>query len=139
MAGITLIHAIKEFVRELGCPDDRETLINRVTEAIEWLLLNGGGDILHEWRIPVRRGKTTLPRTLETPVKFKFERCAVGGFGTFTTEYSSYSSIGVKPCYGFTDWDPLFETKANRVATQFEPPRCGIQVIATTAKSIDCG
>lgn len=139
MAGITLGHAIGEFIRELGCPPDRESILRRITEAIEWLLFNGGGDILHEWRVPVRRGRTTLPRSLETPVKYKFENCAIGGFGTFTTAYSSYSPIGVKACYGFDDWEPLFEVKANSVAVQHQPPANGVRVIMTCTNREDVG
>lgn len=134
-AGITLASAIREFSAELGCGSDkdREDIIRFITKAIEYLLLNGGGDILREWKIPVRNGRFTLPRDVDTPVKYKFAETAAYGFGTFNSPYFSYSSNGIQNCCGYFDWDNYrIALSANRVATQFYPPNHGVRLVATT-------
>jgi len=134
MINITLSKALSVFARELGCGgfDDREILIDEVTRAIEWLLANGGGDILREWVVTVRDGRFTFPRDLETPIKFKFTRHAKGGFGVFHSSYYSYGSQGISNCCGYFDWSVNIEVRANRVVTEYYPPKCGVRLIATT-------
>lgn len=139
--GITLVKAIECFSRELGCGDDndRENLIDEITQAIEYLMLNGGGDILREWKLVVKNGRFTFPKDLETPVKYKFSRLPNAGFGSFHSPYVSYSSTGIKTCCGYYDWEHQFAVSANKVATAFPPPKCGVRVFATTRDERDVG
>lgn len=143
MAGIILAKAIDYFAEELGCvandSDGRDYLIDKITEAIEYLLLNGGGDILKEWVVPVRNGKFTFPRDLETPVKYKLSRIPNLGYGTFSSAYLSYSSNGLQDCCDYYDWDPKFAIHANKVATAYQPPSCGSRILATTTDDRDVG
>jgi hypothetical protein len=142
MAGITLAKAIQVFGRELGCTDadtQRDYLIDEITDAIEYLMLHGGGDILKEWILPVNLGKTTLPRDLETPVKYKFGSLPNSGFGTFHSPYLSYSSQGIVTDRGYNEWNPRLAVSANRVFTQYEPPKCGVRLVATTRNCDDVG
>jgi len=141
MSGITLGNAIKCFSAELGCgtDQDRESLIDEITQSLEFLLFNGGGDILREWKVVVRNGRFTFPRDLETPVKYKFGRLANAGFGSFHSSYVSYSSAGVRSCCDYYDWEHIFAVSANRVATQYHPPKCGLRMIATTRECEDVG
>ena len=142
MPGITLGKAIEKFSRELGCSDDndRDALIDTITQAIEHLMFNGGGDILREWKIVARNGRFTFPKDLETPVKYKLSRLPNAGFGSFHSPYLSYSSTGIKNCCGYYDWNShQFAVSANKVATTFHPPRCGLRLIATTRDTRDVG
>lgn len=140
-AGITLAKALQAFSRELGCgsSNDREALIDKIIESIEFLLFNGGGDILREWRVLVSNRRFTLPTDLDTPVKYKFGEAANSGFGTFHSSFLSYSSNGVRNCCDYYDWDGKFAISANKVATQFNPPLCGARLIATTTDYEDVG
>ena len=140
MAGaLTLAKAIDVFSRELGCTE-REELLDSVAAAIEFMLLNGGGEILREWKIVVRDGRFTFPRDLETPVKYKFSRLPDAGFGTVHSAYYSYSSNAVGRCCGYNDYESIqIETKANRVFSKFRPPKCGVQLLATTRDEKDVG
>lgn len=140
-ASITVAEAIAKFSRELGCgesEDKRAEIIGAITEAQEFLQLNGGGDILREWRLPVRYGKSTLPRDLETPVKFKWGQTANSGFGIFNSPYTNYSSQGVQNCCGL-EWESQFNVHANHAAVQFQPPKCGVRLVATTRDKRDVG
>lgn len=141
MANITLARAIKVFTSELGCSgtNARENLIEEITIAIEWMMHSGGGNILREWRIPVRRGRFTLPRDLETPIKFKFGRNASAGFGMFSSPYHSYGSNSIQDCSGYYDWGSSIEVKANTVPTQNCLQSSCVQVIATTRNDRDVG
>lgn len=141
MSGITLGKALEYFSSELGCGDgfDRDQLINIVVEAIEFLLLNGGGGILREWKVVVRNGRFTFPRDLETPVKYKFSRLPNAGFGSFHSPYVSYSSNGIQSCCDFYDWNHTFAVSANKVATTYHPPQCGLRLLATTREDLDVG
>lgn len=140
--GITLAKALKTFSSEIGCggEDSRENLIDRIQEALEFLLFNGGGNILREWKLTVRKGRFTLPLDLETPIKYKIGRTANEGYGTFNSPYYSYGSQSISSCCGYYEWEQLrAEIKANKVATQFHPPEKGIQVVATTKDCRDVG
>jgi len=138
--GITLAKAIAKFSRELGCSDEdnRESLIDEITSATEFLMLNGGGDILREWVVPVRNGRSTLPRDLNTPIKYKWGRLANSGFGTFASPYLNYSSQGIQNCCGL-DWKTTFNIRANKTPVQYQPPCCGVRVVATTRDKRDVG
>lgn len=137
-AAITLAKAIEVFKAELGC-QDRDEVIDEITAAIEYLLYNGGGDILREWRIPVVEGRFAFPRDLETPIKYKLGRYATGGYGIFHSAYLSYSSRGVDSCDGYYDWDVgKFSVAANPIPVQFFPG-CRVQVLATTKDERDVG
>lgn len=140
MAGITLAVAIQSFERELGCLGDRELVIATIAEALEFALhQGGGGNILREWRLPVRNGLVSLPRDLETPIKFKFAHSANGGFGVFHSPYLSYSSAGVRTTSGYTDWNPQYELQAGYTPTQFAVPPCGARLVLTTTNYEDVG
>lgn len=139
MAGITLAKAMKVFNRELSCGADREELIDQITQAIEFLLLHGGGDILREWKVVVREGVFTLPRDLATPVKYKFSRLPNMGFGSFNSPYYSYSSNALKKCCSYNDWNVNFEVKAQSAATQYPMPSCGGRIMITTKNPEDVG
>jgi len=142
MSGITLGKAIAVFQRELGCnsEDDRDAIIDKITEAIEFLMFNGGGDILREWQVVARNGRFTFPEDLDTPVKFKFSRLPNAGFGSFHSSYVSYSSAGIRNCCGYLDWsDRIFAVSANKVATEYYPPKCGVRIVATTRDPRDVG
>jgi hypothetical protein len=139
-ASITVAEAITKFAHELGCgeDDDREKIISAITEAQEFLQLNGGGDILREWVVPVKFGKSILPRDLETPVKFKWGQTANSGFGIFQSPYLNYSSQGVKNCCGL-EWKAEFNSHANHAVVQYQPPKCGVRLVATTRDKKDVG
>lgn len=140
MPGITLGKALTTFASELGCGEDndRDALIDTVVQAIEHLMFNGGGDILREWKVIVRNGRFTFPKDLETPIKYKFSRLPNAGFGSFHSPYLSYSSTGIKNCCGYYDWDNhQFAVSANKVATTYHPPKCGLRMIATTRDTRD--
>ena len=93
--GITLEKAIRAFSRESGDIEDRDLLIDRIVGGVEFVLLNGGGKILREWRVVARNGLFTFPRDLETPVKYKYGRLPNLGFGTVQSPYFSYSSLQI--------------------------------------------
>lgn len=139
MAGITLAKAKTVFTRELDCNIDSEELLDEITSAIEFMLYNGGGDILREWKVLAKDGRFTLPRDLGTPVKYKFARLPNLGSGTFHSPYYSYSSNAVKRCCGYTQWDEDVEAKANTTPVQFQPPKCGVRILATTKNKADVG
>lgn len=137
-SAITLATAIEVFEKEYGC-SDRSEAISEIAAAIEYLLLNGGGDILREWRIPVVNGRFAFPRDLETPIKYKIGRYASGGYGIFHSAYLSYSSRGVLDCGDYLSWDNnKFAVAANPVQVQFFP-NCRVQVLATTEDERDIG
>jgi len=141
MAGITLAQAMRVFSSELGCgTGDREVLIDAITEALEYFMLSGGGDILREWVLPVAHNqKTTLPEDLETPVKYKFSDMPNAKFGTFYSAYLTYSSQGVLDMDGYWDWNPKLLVGAARVSTQFQPPPQGVRIVAVTDNEKDVG
>lgn len=137
---ITLAKALRTFASELGAEvDSRESLMDSIVESIEYLMLNGGGEILREWVIPVQYGKFALPRDLRTPIKFKFGQTANMGFGSFYSPYFNYSSHGVLDYTGFYDWNPKFSISANPTSVQFQPPAQGIRLVATTRNPRDIG
>jgi hypothetical protein len=140
--GITLYQAIRIFQGELGCGDEdsRESTLEAVRASIEYLLLNGGGDILREWVVPVRNGRFTFPRDLETPVKYRCGRKADFGFGAVQDAYFPYSSQSISSCCGYGNWDELrIAVKPNKVYTQFQPPKQGLRLVATTKDDRDVG
>lgn len=134
---ITLARAIKAFEAQLPHDACREDVLDAIQESLEWMLLSGGGKILREWEVIARNGVFTLPRDLETPVKYKFSQLAVDGSGIFHTAYYSYSSNSIQNTEGYLDWK--FGVKANPVATQFFPPICGCRILATTTNKADVG
>ena len=145
-SGITLDHAIRVFGREMGCygaelgTQGREDIVDAIQNGIEYMLLNGGGDILREWVIPVTDSIFTFPRDLETPIKYKFGDSAKNGFGTFFSGYYSYTSQGVQDCTPYSEWNTNnFSTLVNTVPTQNQPPCCGVRLIATTRDPKDVG
>lgn len=140
-ASITVAEAIDKFSRELTCgdsEDSRSNIITAITEAQEFLQMNGGGDILREWIVPVRFGRSTLPRDLQTPVKFKWGQTANSGFGIVNSPYLNYSSQGVQDCCG-VEWEGRFNIHANHAVVQFQPPKCGVRIVATTRDPRDVG
>lgn len=134
MAGITLAKAIEVFQREVASlsPDVVKDVI---TTSLEFMLINGGGQILREWKVLAKQGKFTFPRDLESPVKYKLSNDASWGFGTFASPYHSYSSSSIKSCCGYADWN--IETKANRVFTQYDLPKSGVYLYYTTRSQQD--
>lgn len=134
---ITLARAIKAFEAQLPHDASREDVLDAIQESLEWMLLSGGGKILREWEVIARNGVFTLPRDLETPVKYKFSPLAVDGSGIFHSSYYSYSSSSIQNTQGYIDW--TFEVKANAVASQFFPPKCGCRILATTTNPCDVG
>lgn len=142
---ITLADAIKKFSQELGCTvqegdeDARSDIIDKITEAIEHLLTNGGGKILREWIVPVQGRRATLPRDLELPVKWKVGCIANSGFGSFHSPYLSYSSSGILNCEGYSDWSPRMMVAPNKTPIQYGIPVCGCRVVATTKEQCDVG
>lgn len=139
MSAITLEKAIQVFQREVGSIDDRDTLIDEITEGIEFVLLNGGGEILREWMIIARNGKFTFPRDLETPVKYKFSKFPTANMGTFVSPFFSYSSNVLQASSDFLDWEPRLSQMANRVFTQFDLPSGGVRLVLTSKDERDCG
>ena len=139
--GITLAKALECFARELGCGDsrDREALLDEVRSSVEFLMFNGGGDILRQWQVVARQGRFTLPRDLITPVKFKYCDVPDFGYGTFNSAYFSFGSHAVKDCCNFYEWGHHFEIAANKVATQHKPPSQGVRLLATTRLESDVG
>lgn len=137
--GITLEKAIRAFSRESGDIEDRDLLIDRIVEGVEFVLLNGGGKILREWRVVARNGLFTFPRDLETPVKYKYGRLPNLGFGTVQSPYFSYSSAAVDITKDYCDWGKGIELKANSVCTQYQPPASGVFLCATTKNDEDVG
>ena len=140
---VTLSKALSVFAKELGCSvnGSRELLTNIVTRSVEYLLLNGGGDILREWKLPVSNGRTTLPRDLRTPVKYRISAgcCGVNSLGAFSSPYFRYSSNSVTSCCGYNDWDPQFSVSPNYVYTQYKLPSYGARLLATTTDERDVG
>lgn len=134
---ITLARAIKAFKAQLPHDACREDVLDAIQESLEWMLLSGGGKILREWEVIARNGVFTLPRDLETPVKYKFSQLAVDGSGIFNSSYYSYSSRSIQNIEGYLDWN--FQVNANPVATQFFPPKCGCRILATTTNKKDVG
>jgi hypothetical protein len=132
MSAITLAKAKEVFARTATV--DNSLLLDKISEAIEFLLINGGGDILHEWDIKCKEGRVTLPTDLGTPIKYKFGRDANLGYGTFNTPYFSYGSNSYRDSDGYFFWDMNIEQKSNRVFTQFRPPVCGVRILATVKK-----
>lgn len=141
MAGVTLAKALSVFEKEVGVYQSRDSLIDDVTAQIEFLLLNGGGEILHEWTLYIKHGKFTFPYDLEAPVKFRFTNQPGIGVGIFNSPYYSYSSGSIQNCCGYSDWDGNRSTEvlANRTPTQFQPPPCGGYIMATTTNYRDVG
>lgn len=138
--GITLAKAISVFEGELGCGNSREFLIDIIQTSIEYMLFSGGGEILREWQVPVRNGVFTFPRDLETPVKYRCGRTASQGYGTFNSAYYQYSSQSIQNCCDYGDFDSLrLNIRPNKTPTQFQPPKKGVRVLATTRECKDVG
>ena len=143
-AGITLERAIKAFATELGCSGDgeeidREYFIDKVWAGLEFLLFNGGGKILREWKIVGKNNIFTLPRDLETPIKYKLSPLPSADYGVFSTPYYSYSSNALKTFNGYRDFDKNLALHANYTPVQFQPPKCGVRLVATTRNKKDVG
>lgn len=137
---ITLAKAIEVFSQELGCSSQREDLIDLIQSSIEYLLFSGGGNILREWQVTVRDGVFTFPRDLETPIKYRCSRTATFGYGTINSAFFPYSSQSISNCCGFNDWDSLrININANKVPTEFKPPKTGVRLVATTRDCRDVG
>lgn len=136
---ITLEKAIDVFKQEVGHDGTRSELVDAVAEGIEFVLLNGGGELLREWEIIVRDGRFTFPRDLETPIKYKFSRFPSTGFGTFVSPFFSYSSNALQIPDDYLPWQPHIEKKINRVFTQYDPPSCGVRLVFTTKDNKDIG
>lgn len=144
MAGITLGRAIDIFSREIGAIGSdfsRDRMIDDITAAIEYMLLNGGGNILREWVVPVSRdGRTTLPRDLATPVKYKYSIHPNSGRGDFATAFYPYNNNSIPKCCDYFDWSPsTFYVNPHKVTTSFQPPRGGGRLVATTRSDDDVG
>jgi len=143
--GITLGDAIRVFQKELGCggfddEDVRETVLDAIHSALEYMLFSGGGEILREWIVTVRDGRFTFPRDLETPIKYRFGETANSGFGTVFSGYYAYSSQSVKTYAGFSEWDDYrISSNVNKVPTQFQPPKSGAHLCLTTRNKDDVG
>lgn len=142
--GITLETAIKVFQKELGCAGageetDREYFLDQIWSAMEFLLLNGGGDILREWQIVAKNNNFTFPRDLETPLKYRLSTLPGGNFGVFNTPWYSYSSNALKTFNGYRDWDISPQVNMNRVFTQYRPDCNGVRLLATTRNPKDVG
>lgn len=139
--GITLAQAIGVFERELGCTggDGRDAILDAIQDGIEFMLFHGGGELLREWIVTVRRGRFTFPRDLETPIKYKVGCTAEQGFGTIRSSFYPYSSQSITNCCGYNDWDINISVAANRVATQFHPNEKGVRLLATTRDDNDVG
>lgn len=139
MPAINLSKALQVFGREIGCSDSRDFLLDTIQAALEFMLMNGGGDILREWKTIARGGRFTLPPDLEMPIKWKWTPDPTFGYGTFNSAYFSYSSQGVRDCCGYNEFDPHFLINANKVPTQFAPPIGGVRLVATTRDKRDVG
>lgn len=141
MAGITLARALKAFASEVGCgdSDDTDELIDSIQEGIEWMLFNGGGDILREWTVTASDGLFVLPRDLEVPIKFKYNKDFNAGYGTFHSAYFSYGSQSVSSCCDYLDWERNIQVNVSKIPIQYRPPKCGIRLVATTKNPLDVG
>lgn len=141
--GITLAKALDVFSGELGCGGEnyRDDLLDSVQASLEFLLLNGGGELLREWVVTVRNGKFTLPLDLETPLKYKVGSTATLGYGSINSPYYSYGSQSVSSCCGYSDWNSLqIQINANKVPTAFKPPDgVALRLLATTKDERDVG
>lgn len=137
--GITVARALDVFQSELGSGGSRDDLIGAVTESLEFLLLNGGGEFLKEWCVPIHEdGRVVLPRDLRTPVKYRFGETPDLGYGVFHSPYQTYSSNGLNPT-GYREWTPKMVMEANSVATHFKLPYTGARLVATTRDDRDVG
>lgn len=142
--GITLADALEVFGGELGSGGDRKLLLDEVTTSIEYLMFNGGGEILREWVVPIiDDNRVVLPRDLLTPVKWKFGTLPHSnlGFGVFNSPYYSYSSHAVERASlgDYYAWNPRFSLSVNNVSTQFCLPAGGAHILATTRDERDVG
>lgn len=136
---ITLEKARDYFSRELSCAGDVEYLDDHIHEAIEFTMFHGGADIIREWSVIVTEGRFTFPSDLETPIRYKFCRRPDWGYGTFYSNYHSFSSSGVKEYGDYYDWNISLDAKSQRVFTQYRPPNCGVYICATTKCDADVG
>lgn len=134
MDGITLAKAKTFFARELGDCLNPSELLDTIAVAIEYCLLSGGGKILREWNLLVRDGFCTLPKDLQTPVKYKFSN---GQADAFRSAYYSYSSSAFNGCIGFNDFKAAF--LPNKTGTQYRIPAGGVRILATTTDDRDVG
>lgn len=134
MDGITLAKAKTFFARELGECSNSTELLDTIAVAIEYCLLSGGGKILREWNLLVRDGLCTLPKDLQTPVKYKF---ANGSADAFRSAYYSYGSSAFNGCAGFNDFKAAFNP--NKTGTQYRIPRAGARLLFTTTDDRDVG
>lgn len=132
MDGITLAKAKTFFARELGECTNGTELLDTIAVAIEYCLLSGGGKILREWTLLVRDGLCTLPKDLQTPVKYKF---ANGSADAFRSAYYSYSSSAFTGCAGFNDFKAAF--LPNKTGTQYRIPAGGVRLVVTTTDDRD--
>lgn len=140
MGAITLQKALQVFGRQVGVQEGRQCLIDDITTQIEWMLLSGGGELLREWYLPVRRGRYTFPYDLEAPIKYRWSNRSGIGLGVFNSPYYSYSSGSRANCCGFNPWgNARTYVMANRTPTQFQPPKCGGYILATTKNPHDVG
>lgn len=141
--GITLADALEVFRGELGS-DDRKLLLDELTTSIEYLMFNGGGEILREWVVPVLDdNRVVLPRDLLTPIKWKFGTFPDSnlGFGVFNSPYYSYSSNAVErfSVGDYATWEPRFSISVNHTPTQYRLPSGGAHLLATTRDERDAG
>lgn len=139
--GITLEKALEYFSNSLsagGDCDRNELLLDKINSSIEYLLLEGGGDILREWVVLARDGSFTLPRDLGTPVKYRYGLTANSGYGVFNSAYHSYGSQGVRNVSGYQDWDRTFVINPSFSPVEFQP-RGESRVVAITNNPRDIG
>lgn len=140
MAGIILADAIREFGRQIGVQEGRECLIRDIRTQTEWMLLNGGGEYLREWELILDSGYVTFPYDLETPVKYKFSNRPGMDLGVWESPYYSYSTGALPTCCGFSNWNArTCQVLANRTPTQYQPPKYGGFIMATTTDHRDVG
>ena len=140
MAAITLCDALKVFQRRIGSAEGRESLIDDITAQIEFCLLNAGGEILRSWELTVRNGRFTFPYDLEAPLKYRWGDRPGLHTAVFNSPTYSYSSGSIQNCCGYSTWDKFScEVLANRTPTQFQPPKCGGFILATTTNPLDVG
>lgn len=138
MESITFEKAKAVFEKEGVCNDGDYTYISN---AVEYLLTLGGGNIQREWEVVCRYGRFTLPPDLCTPVKYKLGTVLNSGFGSIHSAYFSYgsNSIQSRVLTSYNDWGINIELKPYTVATKFRPPACGLRLVLTTRNTSDVG
>lgn len=138
MESITFEQAKAVFKKEGMCEDGDYSLI---TDAIEYVLTSGGGNIQREWEVVCRYGRFTLPPDLCTPVKYKLGNILNSGFGSIHSSYFSYgsNSIESRVLSSYNDWGINIELKPQTVPTKYRLPACGLRLLMTSKNACDIG